>query len=219
MPPSSAKAQIVHCAITVSVVPAVLKTTVATLAQLPFQFQNKKTDQTPALNLHRLTPPPVRTPPAVSSLEAFRTPASVHPLAPASGRHPKTLNDLRRSPRRSGTALIWHSAWSRPLILRFPSSVNWRRRSFPSAMLSNRALLEVVRLDASLGGGPLGQQALEDPPRDDAAVLADLDPGLRSAFHRKVRALMGSGASSLRPSPPAYPPSAGTRPRWFPPWR
>src|SRR4029077_8404105 len=31
--------------------------------------------------------------PAVSSLEAFRTPASVHPLAPAFGRHPKTLND------------------------------------------------------------------------------------------------------------------------------
>ena len=27
-----------------------------------------------------------------ASLEAFRTPASVHPLAPAPGRHPKTLN-------------------------------------------------------------------------------------------------------------------------------
>ena len=37
--------------------------------------------------------------PAVSSLEAFRTPAAVHPLAPAPGRHPKTLNEtgpLRR---------------------------------------------------------------------------------------------------------------------------
>src|SRR6516162_3719922 len=31
--------------------------------------------------------------PAVSSLEAFRTPAAVHPLAPAPGRHPKTLNE------------------------------------------------------------------------------------------------------------------------------
>ena len=39
----------------------------------------------------------VRTLPAVSSLEAFRTPASVHPRAPESGRHPKTLNENRRS--------------------------------------------------------------------------------------------------------------------------
>ena len=58
---------------------AALKTTVATLAQPPFPFQSDKSNQTPALNLHRLAPPPVRTPPAVSSLEAFRTPASVHP--------------------------------------------------------------------------------------------------------------------------------------------
>ena len=29
----------------------------------------------------------------LSSLEAFRTPAAVHPLAPAPGRHPKTLNE------------------------------------------------------------------------------------------------------------------------------
>jgi len=42
--------------------------------------------------------------------------------------------------------------------------------------------LEIVRLDASLGGGPLGQQPLEDATRhpDHAAVLADLDP----EFHR-----------------------------------
>jgi len=30
-------------------------------------------------------------------LEAFRTPAAVHPLAPVLGRHPKTLNDSGRS--------------------------------------------------------------------------------------------------------------------------
>jgi len=35
--------------------------------------------------------------PAVSSLEAFRTPASVQPLRPVTGRHPKTLNDSRPS--------------------------------------------------------------------------------------------------------------------------
>jgi hypothetical protein len=46
---------------------------------------------------HRSTPAPVRTPSAVSSLEAFRTPASVRLLTPASGRRPKTLNDSRRS--------------------------------------------------------------------------------------------------------------------------
>src|SRR5438105_4924964 len=41
---------------------------------------------------HRSTPASVRTPPAVSSLEAFPTPASVHPLCPVTGRRPKTLN-------------------------------------------------------------------------------------------------------------------------------
>jgi hypothetical protein len=76
---STAKAQITLCDITVSVAPAVLKTTVAALAQPPFRFESEKSDQTLALNLHSLTPPPVRTPPAVSSLEAFRTPASLHP--------------------------------------------------------------------------------------------------------------------------------------------
>ena len=91
--PSTAKAQTTQCDITVSVAPAVLKPTVAALAQPPFPLESEKSDQTPALNLHSLTPPPVRTPSAVSSLEAFRTPASVHPLAPAPGRHPKTLNE------------------------------------------------------------------------------------------------------------------------------
>jgi hypothetical protein len=45
-----------------------------------------------ALNPHRPTLPPAQTSPAVSSFEAFRTPASVQPLAPLTGRHPKTLN-------------------------------------------------------------------------------------------------------------------------------
>jgi len=42
---------------------------------------------------HRPTPASLRTPPAVSSLEAFRTPASVHSLASVSGSRPKTLNE------------------------------------------------------------------------------------------------------------------------------
>jgi hypothetical protein len=47
-------------------------------------------------------------------------------------------------------------------------------------MLSNRVRcpLEVVRLDAALGGGPLRQQPLEHAPRDPdhAVALADLNP-------------------------------------------
>jgi Putative transposase len=62
-PPSTAKTQIIQCNITISVASAVLNTTVAALAQPPFPFESEKSDQTPALNLHSLTPPPVRTPP------------------------------------------------------------------------------------------------------------------------------------------------------------
>ena len=94
-PASTTKTQITQHGITVPVAPTVLKTTVAALAQPSLPIESQKSDQTPALNLHSLTPPPVRTPPAVSSLEAFRTPASVPPLAPAPGRHPKTLNRFR----------------------------------------------------------------------------------------------------------------------------
>jgi hypothetical protein len=40
--------------------------------------------------------------------------------------------------------------------------------------------LEIIRLDALPGRGPLGEQELEYAPRhpDHAAVLADLDPEL-----------------------------------------
>ena len=55
-----------------------------------------KSDQAAATNSHRPTPASVRTPPAVSSLEGYRTPASVHPHASVSGRHPITLNDSGR---------------------------------------------------------------------------------------------------------------------------
>src|SRR6516162_8937814 len=47
------------------------------------------------LNLHRPTPLPAQTPPAVSSPEAFRTPASEHLVTPLTGRRPKTLNNKR----------------------------------------------------------------------------------------------------------------------------
>jgi hypothetical protein len=65
-------------------------------------------------------------------------------------------------------------------ISTFPSSVNWRRRSFRSGDALEAGSLEVVRLNAALGGGPLGQEALEDATRDTdrAGVLPDLDPEL-----------------------------------------
>ena len=66
---------------------------------------------------HRPTPASVRTPPAVSSLEAFRTPASVHSLASTSGRRPKTLNDCGPSRPCSGTKRFDPSR-----TLRFPTN-------------------------------------------------------------------------------------------------
>jgi hypothetical protein len=48
-PPSTAKTQITHCDITVSIAPAALKTTVAALAQPPFPFESEKSHHTPAL--------------------------------------------------------------------------------------------------------------------------------------------------------------------------
>src|SRR5438132_3415215 len=48
----------------------------------PSQPEIEKSNQTRALNPHSPTAPPTQAPPAVSSLEAFRTPASVHALAP-----------------------------------------------------------------------------------------------------------------------------------------
>jgi hypothetical protein len=73
-------------------------------------------------------------------------------------------------------------------------------------MLSNRVLLEVVRLAASLGGGPLGQQALEEPPRDPdhATVLADLDPELHCLLLGIPMNVLGERKADLlglRPSP------------------
>ena len=66
------------------------------LALPSFPIESQKSDQTPAPNPHSLTPAAGANSPAVSSLEAFRTPASVPPLAPAPGSHPKTLNDCGR---------------------------------------------------------------------------------------------------------------------------
>src|SRR4029077_3748997 len=65
--------------------------TVAMLARPPSQPEIEKSNQTRALNPHSPTAPSTHTPPAVSSLEAFRTPASVHVLAPVTGRRPKKL--------------------------------------------------------------------------------------------------------------------------------
>ena len=79
-----------------SVAPAVLKTTVAALAQPPFPFESDKSDQTPALNLHSLTPPPVRTPPRFPPSRLFgRVPPCIPSRLRLAGiRKPLTKADL-----------------------------------------------------------------------------------------------------------------------------
>src|SRR5262249_47343806 len=68
--------------------------------------------------------------PAVSSLEAFRTPASVHPLAPPFGRHPKTLNDSGLLRHRAGAGKLDRGL---PFAVRLTSTPFWiklRRHSY-----------------------------------------------------------------------------------------
>src|SRR6201993_1592433 len=71
----------------------------ATHSSRQFRPRAAKSRRTSPLNPHRPTLPQAHTPAAVSSFEAFRTPASVNPLAPVPGRHPKTLNVSGRSRR------------------------------------------------------------------------------------------------------------------------
>jgi hypothetical protein len=89
--------QIIQCDITVSVAPAVLKTTVAALAQPPFPFESEKSDQTPALNLHSLTPPPVRTPPRFPPSRLFgRLPPCIPSRLRLAGiRKPLAIKDVQ----------------------------------------------------------------------------------------------------------------------------
>ena len=68
---------------------------------------------------------------------------------------------------------------SRPLISTFPSSVNWRRRSFRSAILSNRARWGEYASTGRSGvaaPGVGGGHAPRNP--DDAALFSDLDAEL-----------------------------------------
>ena len=58
-------------------------------------FGTDKSDQAPAANPHRSTPPSGANSPAVSSLEADACLRA--PLTPVTGRRPKTLNDSGRS--------------------------------------------------------------------------------------------------------------------------
>jgi hypothetical protein len=89
--------------ITVSIASGAAKTSTRPVIQPSSLFGTDKSDQAPAANPHRPTVASVRTPAAVSSLEAFRTPASVRPHTPVTGRRPKTLNE-------SGRQAGWPSA-------------------------------------------------------------------------------------------------------------
>jgi hypothetical protein len=88
---------------TLSGAPAVLKTTVAAFGQPPFPFQSEKSDQTPALNLHSVTPPPMRTPRSFLPQGFSDACLRAYPRTCA-GRHPKTPNDSGRSRDRDQTA-------------------------------------------------------------------------------------------------------------------
>src|SRR5262249_42291587 len=91
-PPLTLKTQIAYPATAVPV-PLTPTTTNAALIPQPHSLsETGKSDQTLASNAHRLTPPPAQTPPALSSLEAFRTPAAVHVITARACRRPKTLN-------------------------------------------------------------------------------------------------------------------------------
>src|SRR5262249_30088559 len=88
-------------ATSVPVAPAVLKTSIAALAQPPFPFENQKSDQTPALNLHSLTPPPVRTPPRFPPSRLFgRLPPCIPSRLRLAGiRNPLPIPDAPAPPR------------------------------------------------------------------------------------------------------------------------
>src|ERR1700751_3539850 len=96
-PASITKTQITQHGITVPVAPTVLKTTVAPLAQPSLPIKSQKSHQTPALNLHSLTPPPVRTPPRFPPSRLFgRLPPRLPSrLRLAAIRTPLTIRDLR----------------------------------------------------------------------------------------------------------------------------
>jgi hypothetical protein len=100
VPSSAGKTSSIEYRITGPIAFKAAKTGALLVTQPSSLFATNTSDQAPAANPHRSTPASVRPPPAVSSLEAFRTPASVHPLAPVPGRRPKTLNDSSRSPDR-----------------------------------------------------------------------------------------------------------------------
>src|SRR5947208_8375492 len=107
-------------------------------------FTTDKSDQAPTPNPHRSTPASVRTPPAVSSLEAFRTPASVHPLAPVPGRRPKTLNDSGHS---QETAI--EPARFDPIAVIPDAEPERRRQAVPSSLRRLTLLCRNVKLPLS----------------------------------------------------------------------
>jgi hypothetical protein len=94
--------------ISVPIASRAAKTSVPLLTQPSSLFATDESDQAPAPNPHRSTPPPSRAPPRFPPSRLFRTPAAVHPLAPVPGRHPKTLNGSCHSLPISWSAEVCH---------------------------------------------------------------------------------------------------------------
>ena len=90
--PSAGKTRSVEYQITAPIASAVIKTGAAPLAQ-PSPYPEPTNQIKQRRQIPQTDTSVGANSPAVSSLEAFRTPASVQPLRPVTGRHPKTLNE------------------------------------------------------------------------------------------------------------------------------
>ena len=100
-PPSTAKTPIPHYKTTVLILCTANKTNAAVITQPSSLFQTGAPAPRSTLNPHRPTPLPAQTPPAVSSPEAFPTPALECAPLSVTGRRPKTLN-MKSGSRREG---------------------------------------------------------------------------------------------------------------------
>jgi hypothetical protein len=112
--------------------------------------------------------------PAVSSFEAFRTPASVQPLTPVTGRRPKTLNDSGRS---LGPQWNREARPSRDILGHTSGTSGWPESSHPRqtarhADAGSRQLVEQRLCVLEIGG----VEALGEPAVNGRQEVARLRP-------------------------------------------
>src|SRR5215469_17778034 len=96
--PSAGKSRRIEYHITKPIAPTATKTSPAGHSTVVLSGTDKS-DQAAAANSPQTDTSVAANSPALSSFQAFRTPASVHPLTPVTGRRPKTLKVSGRSHR------------------------------------------------------------------------------------------------------------------------